>query len=305
MAQRVFSTCSVPLVLAFLAWGCGESKGTGGTEFNNSSSSVTVESDAASSEMLPNFDSDAGVGFDLGDSGSFVMDSGEGGSSVLTLTIRDFKMWDAGDPTTNPDFENRMGDDRGIVMTTLGSDGKPVYANTTGTTRTTHGQADFDQWYNDVPGVNINVQYPIALTQSTGGVFGYDSRVSGVPLSAAKPTNEFFPIDDGTPYATVFGNQGKPHNYSFTTELHTVFTYGGGETFSFSGDDDVFVFIDGALVIDLGGIHNREQASVSLDSLGLTKGVQYPLDLFGAERHTTESNVSFQTTLQLSPPPPK
>ena len=44
---------------------------------------------------------------------------------------------------------------------------------------------------------------------------------------------------------------------------------------------------------------------VSLDSLSLTVGQQYPLDLFGAERHTTESNVSFETTLQLAPPPPK
>jgi fibro-slime domain-containing protein len=111
----------------------------------------------------------------------------------------------------------------------------------------------------------------------------------------------WFPIDDGTPYATSFGNQGQPHNYSFTTELHTVFVYRGGETFSFSGDDDVFVFINNKLVIDLGGVHLREQATVQLDTLGLTQGQQYPLDLFSAERHTTESNMSFTTTIQLQP----
>jgi fibro-slime domain-containing protein len=232
-----------------------------------------------------------------------------GSSSVLTMHIRDFKMWDASDPTTNPDFENEMGDDRGIVQMTLGTDGKPVYQTATPTTATTHGAADFNEWYNDTPGMNIDVSYPIPLTASAdGGLYGYDSLVSGVPLSATDPTNEFFPIDDGTPYATAFGNQGKPHNYSFTTELHTVFTYNGGETFSFSGDDDVFVFINDALVIDLGGVHVREVGSISLDTLGLVKGNDYPLDLFGAERHTTESNVSFQTTLVLRPammPPPK
>jgi len=242
-----------------------------------------------------------GEGGALSGSGSQADDAG--GSASLTLTIRDFKMHDPNDPNTNPDFENAIGDDRGIVATTLGADRKPVYAHTGGTT-TTHGPTYFDQWYHDTPGMNVDVQYPITLTANADGTYGFDSRVTGVPLSASDPTKQFFPIDDGTPYATAFGNQGLAHNYSFTTELHTVFTYHGGETFSFSGDDDVFVFVDGTLVIDLGGVHVREQASVQLDTLGLTKGEEYPLDLFGAERHTIESNVSFTTTLNLRPAPP-
>jgi len=75
----------------------------------------------------------------------------------------------------------------------------------------------------------------------------------------------------GTQYATTFGNQGKPHNYSFTVELHTTFVYRGGEYFRFRGDDDVFVYIDKKRVIDLGGIHGPETANVSVDSLGLTR----------------------------------
>jgi fibro-slime domain-containing protein len=251
-------------------------------------------------------DDESILGF--GDANAVSSDAAEPTSNVLMLTIRDFQFYDFGastPDTTNPDFENELGSDPGIVATTLGSDKKPVYAKATGMTLTTHGKQFFDQWYNDVPGTNINVQYPLTLTQTATGTWSYDSLVTGVPVDTSDPTSTkmFFPIDDGTKYATSFGDQGQEHNYSFTTELHTVFTYRGGETFSFSGDDDVFVFIDSKLAIDLGGVHTREQASVQLDSLGLAKGQQYPLDLFHAERHTVQSNLSFTTELYLQPPP--
>jgi fibro-slime domain-containing protein len=234
--------------------------------------------------------------------GGAVQEAGGAPSSTqLVMTIRDFKFWDSADPTTNPDFENAIGDDRGIVQMALGADHKPVYVGPM--TATTHGKTYFDQWYNDVPGTNINVQYPILLTSDGNGTYSYDSLVSGVPVSTTDATKMFFPIDDGTPYATAFGDQWANHNYAFTVELHTIFVYRGGESFSFSGDDDVFVFINGAQVIDLGGVHDRENASVQLDSLGLTKGQQYPLDLFSAERHNPGSNLSFTTTLGLQQAP--
>jgi len=84
-------------------------------------------------------------------------------------------------------------------------------------------------------------------------------------------------------------------------ELHTWFTYAQGQVFDFSGDDDVWVFINKKLAIDLGGVHSQASDSVNLDYLGLTSGYTYPLDFFFCERHVTESNLVISTSIKLDP----
>ena len=148
-------------------------------------------------------------------------------SISLTGTVRDFKFYNSADPTTNQDFETVIATDPGIVTSTLGLDGKPVYAGLAGNP-STHGQAYFDQWYRDVAGTNINIPYTITLTEGTPGIYSFSDTT-------------FFPID-----GQGFLNQGQAHNYSFTYELHNTFTYQTGQDFAFTGDDDVFVFINGS-----------------------------------------------------------
>src|SRR5262249_10138055 len=158
-----------------------------------------------------------------------------------------------------PDFDNPLTKarlDLDIVADVLGADGKPVYKNATGTSPTTHGKKYFDWWYHDVAGANLRVDYPLPFVPNASGEYEYDSEGAGVAVvSDGGIKREFLPIDDDTDYATAFGNQGKPHNYSFTGELHTTFTYRGGESLRFRADDDLFVFIDRKLVVNLGGMH--------------------------------------------------
>ena len=212
--------------------------------------------------------------------------AGSPANITLTGTVRDFISYpdQVSGVTYNPDFENAVADDRGIVQNTLGADGTPQYGNYPSGTSTTHGPADFDQWYHDTANANQSAPLAITLNNNGSGVYSYNN-------------NSFFPIDN-----QLYGNGSFDHNFSFTYQLATKFTYTGSGDFTFTGDDDVFVFINNQLAIDLGGVHGAESQTVDLSTLGLTTGDTYPLDIFFAERHTSQSDFGMETSLELSTP---
>lgn len=198
----------------------------------------------------------------------------------LTATVRDFL-------DTHPDFElgTEIGAEEGIVEQTLGDDDKPVYAAGPEGTESTSGPASFRQWYRDVDGVNetTSIELPLATSPNDERLYLYEG-------------DDFFPID-----GELLGNQGRVHNYHFTLEASGSFVYRGGERFTFSGDDDVWVFVNRQLVIDIGGLHEKMTEGVQLDAvadeIGLEVGEEYSLHIFFAERQTVDSNFNIETSI--------
>jgi len=106
----------------------------------------------------------------------------------------------------------------------------------------------------------------------------------------------------GWPYEDVVFPGAKTHNFLFTTEVVYWFQYSAdtNATLTFSGDDDVWVFVNGKLAVDLGGAHVPETGSVTINaasatSYGLKAGSVYEIRVFHAERKPEGS--SFRLTL--------
>ncbi len=244
---------------------------------------------------------DTGSAGSSGSTGSGGDTSTSCGTQILGV-VRDFK--GINEPNGHPDFEHFSGNgaSKGIVKTTLGTDQKPVYSANGPFIDPTNGQqttskADYDQWYRNT--ANVNKPYIVYFYfEPNNGVLTFQSTA-------------FFPIDGvgwgnscNEPDADAKTCKKQMHNFGFTTEVHTRFNYKGGETFAFTGDDDLWVFINNKLAIDLGGLHPQASDSISLDAvakqLGITVGNAYNLDLFHAERHTDASDFRVDTNLEFT-----
>ena len=249
----------------------------------------------------------------------------EPSSIGIPYVLRDFT-------SAHVDFEidgangEQSGDDHAIVRATLGTVGetfhgvnlshKPIYKDETcektdppsqannwaKCTATTYDADSFGQWYRDVPGTNVTVLQTLTLSRIGANQYQFDSG------------DGFFPLDSFP--ATGNDCNGKPHDFHFTSEVRYWFEFdtAAPPTLSFRGDDDVFVFVNHQLALDLGGVHGAEEGCFTLTPngagygnactgttadlshqqvhavTGLSDGKIYEIAVFQAERNTCASN---------------
>jgi fibro-slime domain-containing protein len=266
-------------------------------------------------------------------------------SLVIPILYRDMLYYNTTPPPGpgHPDFNNpayfNNGARTGLVQATLGSDGEPLWASNvgTGTSALLTNARDYCWWYHDSGCTSValtagTVPAPNAADPNTFAKDVWlDAAGNPTTLTLAQQgagsnvyqfsDQTFYPLDGlgwnagANPQTDIDCSDNVAHNFSFTSELHYPFTYVASApvaTFDFIGDDDVWAFINGHLIADLGGIHRALEQTVQLtaaeaSTLGLVDGAMYSIDLFQAERHVCLSTYKLtlsgflHTVSQCSP----
>jgi fibro-slime domain-containing protein len=191
---------------------------------------------------------------------------GSGGQTLLTITM-------TGDyfttPTTDPDFQGaETGLTTGLVQSTLGPNGFPKI--------TTKGQTP------TYAITDVNAGGEILWWSTSGRSRTQDVTAKADPLPFT--FQNFFPTGQ-----TTDSNFMRTAHWKGTISAPSAKTL----TFTVFADDDLWIFIDGNLVVDDGGVKTNQAASSQTASVA---SGNHSIDIFYTDRHMTQASLGLGIT---------
>ena len=167
-----------------------------------------------------------------------------------------------------------------------------------------------DSVYDTTKGVIYNSQTDQIATRS-----GTYVRGNLQPETCFNPINGSYYGNNGNKYTEIFSPTSTDNthyyantNYNMTLEGHAQFVYYQDDSlyFNFTGDDDVYLFINGKKVLDMGGAHAISKCGIKLNDVrelcGLKDGQVYNFDFYYMERHGTAANFGIETNIKIVDP---
>ena len=185
---------------------------------------------------------------------------------------------------------------------------------------------DTDGQTHSVPiyGMAVDAYKSIVLTDNGTGTYSFEAGYSNNPKyvdydrtngtisqgTGGTATVGFYPLDklgyEQSGLLTKTSAIDATHNGSFTLRGESQFVYKEASNlyFTFTGDDDVYMYINGVLALDLGGAHGRNSKTVNLNDLdatkyGLKEGQVATFTFFYMERCSDASTFGIETNMEL------
>lgn len=170
-------------------------------------------------------------------------------------------------------------------------------------------------------GMAVNAYDSIILTENNGvysfdaanGKSHYDTNSRSIYEDDSVTAKQFYPID-GLGYDAILGdttdktndsgsNRPDHPNGNYALRGEAQFIYRDDLYFEFSGDDDVYMYINGVLALDLGGAHGICTKRVNLKDVAqkchLAEGEVATFTFFYMERNSDASNFKIETNMEL------